>query len=65
MGGCSEASVCSEVTQGEQCNISLGLEEEFTGDEVMWALSKAKKRKSPDGDGITLEMMNVEVLRDV
>ena len=29
----------------------------------MWAFSKAKKRKSPGGDGISVEMMEVEILR--
>ena len=53
-GDCSEASVHSQVSQGEQCGSSCGLNEELTGDEVMWALAKAKKRKSPGRDGILL-----------
>ena len=63
--GKSGRSVCSEAPQGEQGSDNPELEGEITREEVMWALSKAKKRKSTGRDGISLEMMEVEILRDV
>ena len=62
--GGSGLSVCSEAPQDEQGS-NLELEGEVTREEVMWAFSKAKKRKSPGRDGISVEMMEVEILRDV
>ena len=62
--GCSEPSVCSEVNQGEQ-RCSLGLDDELTREEVKWALGKAKRRKSPGRDVISVELLSVEALSDV
>ena len=61
----SGRSVCSEAPQGEQGSDNPELEGEIIREEVMWAFSKAKKRKSPGRDGISLEMMEVEILRNV
>ena len=63
--GCSEPSVCSEVNQGSEQWSSLGLDDELTREEVMWALGKAKRMKSPGRDGISVEMMDMEALSDV
>ena len=65
--GKSGCSVCSEAPQGEQGSDNPELEGEITQEEVMWAFSKAKKRKLPGRgrDGISVEMMEVEILRDV
>ena len=34
-------------------------------DELLWALSKVKKRAAAGKDGITLAMMSFEVLREL
>ena len=63
--GESGLSVCSEAPQGEHGSDNPELEGEITQEEVMWAFSKVKKRKSPGRDGISVEMTEVEILRDV
>ena len=63
--GESGLSVCSEVPQAEHGSDNPELEGEITRGEVMWAFSKVKKRKSPGRDSISVEMMEVEILRDV
>ena len=63
--GCSKSSIGVGEVQGEQYGRGLQLDVELTHKEVMWAWGSAKKGKSPGKDGITIEMMRVEVLSEV
>ena len=68
-GGKESLSGCHELN-GDSRAKGLGgsskdLEDKFTGEEVMWALSIAKKGKAVGRDGISLEMMSAECLKNV
>ena len=41
------------------------MEDKFTREEVMWALGIAKKGKAVGRDGISVEMMSAECLKNV